>query len=138
MSTLKYHYTFLVVIVVLFSNTEAKPSTDGVWKPIRNVDDSLIIEVAYFAVGRQTTYKFGDDSLVFSSVIRGKQKAMNQSMEYDVVSKKQVIEGTLYDLVLSAKIGYQSTAPPKNYRAIVWSTLWLETAFKLISFKEIN
>ncbi|CAI9756662.1 unnamed protein product [Fraxinus pennsylvanica] len=88
----------------------------GGWRPIENLNDPNVQKIAKYAV--QEHNKQAKSKLQFLSVVKG---------------ETQVVSGTNYKLVISAKNG----AVPHNYQAIVWEKPW-EKFRKLTSFEELK
>ncbi|KAL3845466.1 hypothetical protein ACJIZ3_002869 [Penstemon smallii] len=86
----------------------------GHWRPIENPNDPGVVEIAKFAVAEHN--KEAHAALGFVSVVKG---------------ETQVVAGTKYRLVISAKDG----SATKNYDALVWDKPW-EKFRKLVFFKE--
>ena len=87
----------------------------GGWKPIKDVKDPHVIEVAEFAVKEHNNES--KTELEFESVSKG---------------EKQVVAGTNYRLVIAAKDGGASN----NYEAVVWEKLG-SAGMSLTSFKRV-
>ncbi|VVA93420.1 unnamed protein product [Arabis nemorensis] len=88
----------------------------GGWKPIKDVSDPNVVEIAEFAISEHN--KVSKPGLVYEKVVQGKQ---------------QVVAGTKYDLVIAAKNGGGRS---KNYEAVVWDKPY-EKFRKLESFKAV-
>ena len=92
-----------------------KSALVGGWKPIENIKDSHVTEIAAFAVAEYN--KQSKTSLKLVEVVKGDM---------------QVVAGTNYRLVLKATDG----AATKVYQAIVWEKEWQHfrnlTSFNLV------
>ncbi|XP_022853819.1 cysteine proteinase inhibitor 1-like [Olea europaea var. sylvestris] len=88
----------------------------GGWRPIENLNDLKVQKIAKYAV--QEHNKQAKSKLQFLRVVKG---------------ETQVVAGTNYKLVISAKDG----AVPHNYEAVVWEKPW-EKFRKLTSFEELK
>ncbi|KAK4439442.1 putative MO25-like protein [Sesamum alatum] len=90
----------------------------GGWRPIDNLKDPEVVEIANFAVTEHN--KEASAALAFEAVVKG---------------ETQVVAGTNYRLVIAAKDG--SAAGSKQYQAVVWDKPWQKFR-KLVSFEEIK
>ncbi|KAH6819750.1 hypothetical protein C2S53_018692 [Perilla frutescens var. hirtella] len=89
----------------------------GGWQPIHKPNAiSEVADAAKFAV--EDYNKKQNKSLIFVSVVKG---------------ESQVVAGTKYRLIISAKDG--AAAAPHNYRAVVWYKV-VEKTLHLISFQK--
>ncbi|XP_030519488.1 cysteine proteinase inhibitor 1-like [Rhodamnia argentea] len=88
----------------------------GGWKPIKNLSDPYVREIAEFAVEAHN-----DDArtgLVLKKVVRGEE---------------QVVSGTNYRLVVEVEDG----ADTRSFEAVVWDKPW-EHFRRLESFKAVQ
>ncbi|KAF8030299.1 hypothetical protein BT93_E2678 [Corymbia citriodora subsp. variegata] len=85
------------------------------WKPIKDLSDSYVQEIAEFAI--KTHNDNAKTGLVLEKVVKG---------------ETQVVEGTNYRLVVKVKDG----ANTKSFEAIVWDKPW-EHFRRLTSFKAV-
>ncbi|KAL3850948.1 hypothetical protein ACJIZ3_012830 [Penstemon smallii] len=88
----------------------------GGWKPIQNLKDPQVVEIAKFAVAEHNQKTKA--ALVYKALVK---------------AESQVVSGTNYKLVISAKDGSVSN----NYEAVVWDKPWLKFR-QLTSFDKIN
>lgn len=88
----------------------------GGWKPIKDVSDPNVVEIAKYAISEHN--KVSKPNLVYEKVVHGKE---------------QVVSGKKYDLTIAAKNGGGGS---KNYEAVVWDKPW-EKFRKLESFKAV-
>ncbi|KAI3466515.1 hypothetical protein Pfo_023178 [Paulownia fortunei] len=100
-----------------FGGRKATPL--GSWKPINNLKDPWVVEIARFAVAEHNRPD-NATKLEFVSVVDG---------------KTQVVAGLNYKLVISAKVGGRSEKP-NYYEAVVFDKAW-EKLLQLTSFKRL-
>ncbi|XP_059317738.1 cysteine proteinase inhibitor 1-like [Lycium ferocissimum] len=118
---LKFNCIFAgVVIASLFLHTSAalgggKGGLLGGWSPITDTNDRQVVEIGKFAVDEHN--KEAESKLLFKRVVKG---------------ETQVVAGTNYRLVISAKDGSHSD----KYLATVWDKPW-ENYRNLTSFKKL-
>ncbi|KAK6123591.1 hypothetical protein DH2020_042666 [Rehmannia glutinosa] len=92
----------------------------GGWMPIEDLKDPEVVMAAKFAVKEHN--KQANTTLIFITMVKG---------------ERLEVAGWLFRLVISAKDG--RTTKPKNYRAVVWSRVWLKKKPLILdSFKEIR
>ncbi|XP_076924358.1 cysteine proteinase inhibitor 1-like [Bidens hawaiensis] len=106
----------ILILVFLFSRSSAalgEGTLAGGWKPIRNVTDPTVVDIAKFAVDEHN--KEDHASLKFLRVVKG---------------ESQVVAGMNYNLTISAKDGNMVN----NYMSLVWDKPW-EKFRQLVSFK---
>ncbi|GAU29860.1 hypothetical protein TSUD_379500 [Trifolium subterraneum] len=117
---MKLHNNVAIVVLLILSVSVISEAVKnhvlvGGWTPIRDTKDPHVAEIAEFAVteyGKQSGAK-----LILVKVIKG---------------ETQVVSGTNYRLVLSAK----DKSVAKNYEALVWEKPWLHFR-NLTSFKPL-
>ncbi|KAM7272113.1 hypothetical protein ACFE04_031327 [Oxalis oulophora] len=109
----------LIILLVVRSSSTCTTSRNGAlnnhgggWTPIKNTEDSHVMEIGKFAV--EECNKKYKTSLVFNNVISGK---------YKVVSR------TNYVLIINVSEDGWST----KYEVVVWEKPWMHFK-KLISF----
>lgn len=105
----------VLVLAGLSSASRAEPLVGG-WRPIKNMSDPHISEVAQFAVSEHN--KQTNSKLELSRVIKG---------------QTQVVEGQNYKLIIGAKDGGKDG----KYEAVVWEKVW-EKFMELTSFKLVK
>ncbi|CAK9182245.1 unnamed protein product [Ilex paraguariensis] len=93
-----------------------KEALVGGWSPIKDPKDPKVQQIGQFAVTEHNNQ--AKTNLTFESVVRG---------------ETQVVAGTNYRLVLTAKDGTVSN----NYEAVVWEKPWQKFR-KLTSFKSLS
>ncbi|CAN6683029.1 unnamed protein product [Malus baccata var. baccata] len=97
----------------------------GGWRPIENISDPHVKEIAEFAVSEYNKQAKGQNKLAFERVVRG---------------DTQLVAGMNYRLVISAKnksVADPDDATPAEYEGIVWERTWLH--FKqLTSFHRLS
>ncbi|XP_058727946.1 cysteine proteinase inhibitor 1-like [Vicia villosa] len=114
---MKLQTLILLTVLVMASVAAAREQYPlGGYRPIGNINDPHVIEIAKFAV---TQYdKQSGAKLKFKKVIKG---------------ESQVVAGINYRLTLSAGEG----SVTKIYEAVVWEKLWLHSR-NLTSFKPLH
>ncbi|GFQ00023.1 cysteine proteinase inhibitor 1 [Phtheirospermum japonicum] len=111
-------FLILSVMAVLSPNEALKGgAVVGNWRPIENLKDPEVVNIAKFAVAEHN--KQARTSLSLVDVVKG---------------ETQVVAGTNYRLVVTAKDS--AAAQTKNYTAVVWYKPWQHLK-QLISFGEI-
>ncbi|XP_028755022.1 cysteine proteinase inhibitor 1-like [Neltuma alba] len=90
----------------------------GGWTPIKDLNDPHVTDIAKFAVSEYD--KRSGAALKLDKVVKG---------------ETQVVAGTNYRLVLTAKAG--SSAASQKYEAVVWEKPW-EHFMNLTSFKPVH
>ncbi|KAF3451836.1 hypothetical protein FNV43_RR07932 [Rhamnella rubrinervis] len=110
----------ILVLLALFVASAASAARSnallGGWKPIEDLKDPHVKEIAEFAVSEHNKQSKAD--LKFDSVVKG---------------ESQVVAGTNYRLVISVKNGKAS----ELYQAVVWEKTW-EHFLKLTSFNPVR
>lgn len=111
-------FVFLAVSLLLLplicsGRSDLGPMVGG-WKPIKDLNDAHVKEIAAFAVSE-----------------RSKQLGVSLNLDHVVKGEQQVVSGITYRLTLVAKDG---GAGSKQYVATVWEKPW-EKFRKLTSFK---
>ncbi|KAL2495549.1 Cysteine proteinase inhibitor 1 [Forsythia ovata] len=121
--TLKSHSILLIILPILVASIEVsaalggrKGDLVGSWRPIENLNDPIVQEIAKYAVEEHN--KQAKTNLRFLSVVSG---------------ETQVVAGTNYRLVISAK----DEAAVHKYQTVVWEKPW-ENFRKLTSFEELK
>ncbi|XP_061344379.1 cysteine proteinase inhibitor 5-like [Gastrolobium bilobum] len=114
---MRFHCFVLFLSLSAFTFTAVRSEARvGGWKPIQNIADPHVTEIANYAV---TEYDNRSGSkLKLVKVIKG---------------ETQVVAGTNYRLVLAAK----DESATKHYEAVVWEKVW-EHFKNLTSFKPLN
>ncbi|XP_062000572.1 cysteine proteinase inhibitor 5-like [Rosa rugosa] len=107
-------FALLLPLVKAFADSEV--IVVGGWRPIENIGDPHVKEIAEFAVSEYNQSQ--KKNLVFQSVVRG---------------ETQVVAGIKYRLVISVK----EDDSFENYEAVVWEKRWMKFR-KLISFDDVN
>ncbi|XP_057765034.1 cysteine proteinase inhibitor 5-like [Salvia miltiorrhiza] len=115
---LKSIHILLAFLSLLAVSAASRGPIVGGWHPISNPNAPEIVEIAKFAVAEHNKEKKA--SLIFVSVVKG---------------ESQVVAGTNYRLVISAKDG--ASAAPKTYTAVVWSKV-APKSLELTSFEQIK
>lgn len=104
----------LLFLPLIFSDARKEAPLGG-WRPIKNIKDPHVTEIAKFAVEEYNKQSKG--SLKLDKVVKG---------------ETQVVAGTNYRLVLQAKEG----TADNTYQAVVWEKSWLNvrnlTSFNLV------
>lgn len=118
---LNFRGIFLTLFLLLVASpvpnvSAAKVSLVGRWQPIKEPKDPYVQEIGKFAVTEHN--KEAKTNLVYKTVIKG---------------ETQVVAGTNYRLIISAKDGASSD----EYQAVVWDKPW-EHFRNLTSFQNIN
>ncbi|KAL7130416.1 hypothetical protein ABFS83_13G132700 [Erythranthe nasuta] len=108
----------LLSILLVSSINEASATFFGIWRPINDLKDQVVEQIAKFAVTEHN--KEAKTSLEFITVVQGETK---------------LVSGTNYRLVISAKD--RAAAQPKNYTAVVWSKPWIKFQ-QLLTFDEVK
>lgn len=88
----------------------------GAYRPIEDLNDPYVAEIAKFAVNEHN--KQAKTSLVLSKVIGG---------------ESQVVQGTNYKLQIKVKGAAPRDVQPQVYEAVVWDKPW-EKFRELVSF----
>ncbi|XP_043689313.1 cysteine proteinase inhibitor 1 [Telopea speciosissima] len=111
---------WLVMVVVVFalldsSSAAGRTALVGDWRPIKDVNETHVQEIAQFAVGEHN-------------------KEYKTELKYDrvVQGETQVVAGANYRLIIAAKDGVVSN----NYQAVVYERPW-EGFKNLTSFKQL-
>ncbi|XP_051124715.1 cysteine proteinase inhibitor 5 [Andrographis paniculata] len=108
-------FLFVVLSLLAVALPYGAAALAGGWKQISNPKDPEIVRIGQFAVSENNKEK--KSNLQFVTVVSG---------------ETQVVAGTNYKLVISAKDASGSTG---NYRAVVWSKPWQKFT-KLMSFEK--
>ncbi|XP_010057839.2 cysteine proteinase inhibitor 1 [Eucalyptus grandis] len=107
------------VLLLLQVSAAGAARTEGLlggWKPIKNLSDPYVREIAEFAV--KTRNDEAKSGLALEKVVKGEM---------------QVVSGTKYRLVIEVKDG----AETKSFEAVVWDKSW-EHSRRLSSFKAVR
>ncbi|KAL6546828.1 hypothetical protein OROMI_022549 [Orobanche minor] len=112
--------TILSVLLVLAPNVaSARGAIVGGWRPIKNLKDPEVVEIAQYAVMEHNKKAHTDLSMV--NLFKG---------------ERQVVAGTKYRFVVAAGYG-PGASDPKNYSAVVLCKPW-QGIKQLLSFEEIQ
>ncbi|XP_010542197.1 PREDICTED: cysteine proteinase inhibitor 5 [Tarenaya hassleriana] len=103
----------LMVLSLMMLSVMAEGALLGGWKPIKDVSDPHVVEIAKYAVEEHN-----------------KQSKTDLKLDRVVSGQTQVVAGTNYKLIIAASDG-------KSYEAIVWEKPW-EHFRKLTSFRNAN
>ncbi|KAJ4843682.1 hypothetical protein Tsubulata_016594 [Turnera subulata] len=110
--------SLLLLLLCLLSAAAAALTAEaalvGGWKPIKDLKDPHVIEIAEFAVGEYSRQAHAQ--LKLDKVLKG---------------ETQVVSGVNYRLVLAVKEG------SKRYEAVVWEKSWANYK-NLTSFKPVD
>uniref|UniRef100_A0A251UVP8 Putative cystatin n=1 Tax=Helianthus annuus TaxID=4232 RepID=A0A251UVP8_HELAN len=114
----KMQNLFILILIIFFlynpSAALGEGTLTGGWKPIPDVTDPTVVDIAKFAVDEHN--KEAHASLKFVKVVKGE--------------KCQVVAGMNYNVTITAADG----GAGKNYVALVWNKPW-EKFMQLVSFK---
>ncbi|KAL3627344.1 hypothetical protein CASFOL_028707 [Castilleja foliolosa] len=119
--SISFIFTILSILAVLAPSEASRGGAlVGGWRPIENLKDPEVVDIAKFAVAEHN--KQAKKSLSFVDVVKG---------------ETQVVSGTKYRLVVTARDGGAAAAvEPQNYSAIVWYKPWQHLK-QLISFDKV-
>ncbi|MFX6532881.1 cystatin domain-containing protein [Acinetobacter baumannii] len=106
----------LLFISILYDASAALGARTGGYQPIKSLNSAQVVEIAKFAVKEHNSQS--KSALVYVAVVNGQY---------------QVVAGTNYKLVISAKDGVKEN----KYEAVVWDKPWMKFR-ELTSFEEIN
>ncbi|XP_042520858.1 cysteine proteinase inhibitor 1 [Macadamia integrifolia] len=112
-------FVLLLCLVVFFfldsSSAVGRPALVGDWRPIKDLNETHVQEIAQFAVEEHN-------------------KEYKTELKYDrvVQGESQVVAGANYRLIIAAKDGVVSN----NYQAVVYERPW-EGFKSLTSFKKL-
>ncbi|MFS7950521.1 putative Cystatin domain-containing protein [Helianthus anomalus] len=113
----KMQNLFITILIIFFlynpSAALGEGTLAGGWKPIPDVTDPTVVDIAKFAVDEHN--KEAHAALKFVKVVKG---------------ESQVVSGKNYNLTIMAADG----GAGKNYVALVWDKPWQKFR-KLVSFK---
>ncbi|KAJ0586547.1 putative Cystatin domain-containing protein [Helianthus annuus] len=113
---MKNLFTIILIIFFFFYKPSAalgEGTLSGGWKPVPDVTDPTVVDIAKFAVDEHN--KEAHASLKFVKVVKG---------------ECQVVAGMNYNVTITAADG----GAGKNYVALVWNKPW-EKFMQLVSFK---
>ncbi|MED6219496.1 hypothetical protein PIB30_036277 [Stylosanthes scabra] len=120
---LQCHVFFLLLALTAAFTVDSRkevPGPKGGWKPIKDLSDPLVEEIAEFAVTEHNRRSGFVAPLTLRRIIKG---------------ETQVVSGINYRLFLSASSGESSAT--SNYVAIVLEKPWLNS-LSLTSFKPVH